>query len=63
MNHAIKIREIFQLFIHVFMYGNEQFSYETCHLVYLVLALNFQISFQSHIMLCLSGIAESEVSD
>ena len=43
------------------MCGNEQFSYETCHLVYLELGFNFQILFQSHIMLRLWDVAESEL--
>ena len=42
------------------MYGYEQFSGETCHLVYLELGLNFQILFQSQIMRRLQGVAESE---
>ena len=45
------------------MCGNEQFSYETCHPVYLELGFNFQILFQSHIMLRLYDVAESELSD
>ena len=45
--------------------GNAQFSYATCHIVhvYLELGLNFRIWFQSHTMLRLRGVAESEVSD
>ena len=34
------------------MYGNEQFRDETCHLIYLELALNFQILFQSPCSTC-----------
>ena len=45
------------------MYGYEQFSGETCHLVYLELDLNFQIPFQSQTMVRLQGVAESVVSD
>ena len=40
-------------------YGCEQFSGETCHLIYLELGLDFQ----SQTMRCLRGVAESEVSD
>ena len=43
--------------------GNAQFSYATCHIVYLELGLDFRIWFQSHTMLRLRGVAESEVSD
>ena len=41
------------------MNGNEQFSDETRHLVYLELGLNFQILFQSQTILGLGVVAES----
>ena len=34
------------------MYGNEKFSDQTCHLVYLELGLNFQILFESPLSTC-----------
>ena len=48
--------ENFSNCIHMYvMYGCEQVSGKTCHLVYIELGLNFQMLFQK--------VAESEVSD
>ena len=63
VNHALQTCA-FSNYIHMYlMYGYEQFSGETCHLVYLELGINFQLLFQSETMRRLRGVAESEVSD